>query len=101
MYNVTATAFVDDTNILVYGSSAKDNCRKLKQVHKSCERWARKYGSSFNVSKYQLLHLARGKADLKAPLLLGEKRIEPSSSLKLLGVHLDSKLSGKAHVKAV
>jgi retron-type reverse transcriptase len=100
-YNATATAFVDDTNILVYGSSAKDNCRKLKQVHKSCERWARKHGSSFNVSKYQLLHLARGKADLKAPLLLGEKRIEPSSSLRLLGVHLDSKLSGKAHVKAV
>ena len=100
-YNATATAFVDDINIVVFENLAEENCNRLKQVYKFCEKWTKKHGSSFNVNKYQLLHLAKEKADLKASLQIGETKISPASKLKLLEVYLDSRLSGKAHVRAV
>lgn len=32
------TAFVDDSNILVYGSSTRSNYQKLQEVHQVCKR---------------------------------------------------------------
>ena len=97
----SATAFVDDTNIVVYGDSDIANCRALERVHRVCERWAAKHGSSFNVSKYQLLHMAKKRAKLDAEVKIGNITVKPSLTLKLLGVHLDKTLSGRAQLQAV
>ena len=93
--------FVDDTNIIVYGESAIGNCRRLQEVHRHCERWAAKHGSSFNVNKYQLLHLAKSRKQLQTSITIDGVEIQPSSTLKFLGVRLDRTLSGKAHVKSI
>ena len=99
--NASVLGFVDDINIVVYGESDKSNCKRLQEVHRHCERWARKHGSSFNVSKYQLLHLARTRKRLHASIDVDGIEVQPTNTLRLLGVHLDKTLSGKAHLKAI
>jgi hypothetical protein len=53
------TGFVDNVNLLTYGTSAEGNYRNLERVHDACEDWARRHGSKFNPEKYELLHLTR------------------------------------------
>ena len=46
----TATSvlgFIDDVNILAYDTSTKENVRTLERLHKKCEAWARRHGSTF------------------------------------------------------
>src|SRR5207248_10955243 len=47
-----AFGFVDDTNILAWGDSAKDNCRRLEQAHDRCIVWAKRHGAQFAPDKY-------------------------------------------------
>ncbi len=37
---LTTTAWVDDTGILVVGESAEANCRVLERVHEGAAAWA-------------------------------------------------------------
>ena len=99
--NASGIGFVDDTNIVVHGDSDTSNCRRLQEVHRHCESWARKHGSNFNVSKYQLLHLAKTRERLQASINIDGTEVQPTNTLKLLGVHLDRTLSGKAHIRAI
>ena len=99
--NASGIGFVDDNTIVVHGDSDTRNCRRLQAVHRHCESWARKHGSSFNVSKYQLLHLAKTRVRLLASVNIDGIEVRPTNTLKLLGVHLDRTLSGKAHIKAI
>jgi hypothetical protein len=34
---MSLTGFVDDVNLLTYGTSAERNCRNLKRVYDACE----------------------------------------------------------------
>jgi hypothetical protein len=43
----SAIGFVDDTNILVYGTSTKSNCQRLGEIYQRCTSWATRYGTSF------------------------------------------------------
>ena len=61
LHNTSVIAFVDDTNIVVYGDSGKGNCQRLRAIHRHCGRWAETHGSELNVSKYQLIHLFRNR----------------------------------------
>jgi exonuclease III len=98
----SVTAFVDDTNILVYSRTTKENCRKLQELHNFCTKWSRTHGSKFNVSKYGLLHISRQRrGDLERALQLEEVTVIPKTQLRLLGVTLDTRLDGKAHLKRV
>lgn len=99
--NASGIGFVDDINIIVYGESDVGNCRRLQDVYRHCEKWAQRHGSSFNISKYQLLHLAKTRKRIQASVTIDRIEIQPTTTLKLLGVHLDRTLSGKAHVKAI
>ena len=53
--------FVDDTNIIAWGVSAEDNCRRLNAAHSQCEDWAEEHGAKFAPDKYQLIHFTRGR----------------------------------------
>ena len=51
--------FVDDVNILTYGTSTEANCRTLERIHRGCEKWAKRHDSEFAPAKYELIHLVR------------------------------------------
>ena len=57
--DVLGFGFVDDTNLITWGASAENNCRRLTAAHSRCEAWAKRYGAKFAPDKYQLIHFTR------------------------------------------
>jgi endonuclease/exonuclease/phosphatase family metal-dependent hydrolase len=93
--------FVDDTNLITWGKTAKENCERLRAANGLCEEWARRHGAKFEPAKYQLIHFTRARhsEDLSSPVKIGETEIKPESSLKFLGIWMDSKLTWTQQVK--
>jgi hypothetical protein len=91
---ISPIGFVDDVNILTYGLTTQGNCQTLERTHKACETWARRHGSKFNPGKHELIHLTRTpkKFNIGASVVINDKKIKPSPSVKILGVRIDSAL---------
>ena len=94
---------MDDVNILIYGLTTQENCRTLERAHKACETWAKRYGSRFNSGKYELIYLTRipKRFNMEASVIINDKEIKPSSSIRILGIKIDSTLKWQAQLKAV
>ena len=60
--------FVNNVNILTYKRSTADTCETLSKAHDVYAKWARIYGASFALNKYELIHLLKTprKFDIKA-----------------------------------
>ncbi len=100
--NTVATGFVDDVGLLTVGDSTEENCNVLRKIHDEvCMKWAKRHGSEFDPSKYQLLHLSRKQRfGLDHPLQLNERQcIEARQFVRYLGVEIDRKLSWNQHIK--
>jgi hypothetical protein len=94
--------FVDNTAMIVVGSSIQDNLRKLEKLGVEGLEWAKHSTSQFDLGKYQLVHHPRRTtpiADTLLPLRIGNETINPSESAKYLGVFIDSKLNFKTHIE--
>lgn len=98
-----AVGFADDITLLACGNSTEENCETLSRLHVTCQRWAHTHGASFSPSKYQLMHLTRAtrRYNLHVPLVLEERRIEPSTEIKILGLYVDPKMKWGAHIKKI
>ena len=72
---LSASGFIDDTNLLAYGPSTERNCSTLIRAHDKCLNWAKCYGAFFNLEKYELIHLLRTphKFNMRAMLQMGNK----------------------------
>ena len=97
----SSCGFMDDTNILVEGSSTTDTCQQLTQIHETCLEWAVENGAQFAPDKYQITHFTRRpkKHNMDATPNIPDFPKKPSPSIKILGIHLDSKLSWFPHLK--
>jgi hypothetical protein len=100
---VLGFGFVDDTNLIAWGDSAVDNCRRLTAAHSQCKQWANNSGATFAPEKYQLIHFTKrrrhAREDLTATVQIGEVEVSPQEkSIRVLGVWLDPTLSWKEHV---
>ena len=100
---LSSTGFVDDVNILTYGETTERNCRALERIHRKCEEWAVTHGARFAPEKYELLHLTRApkRFNLKAVPTLGGVQVETKSSIRVLGVQIDTKLKWGPHIKKI
>jgi Reverse transcriptase (RNA-dependent DNA polymerase)/Endonuclease-reverse transcriptase len=94
--------FVDDTNLITWGTSAEENCQRLTEAHKVCEKWARRHGARFAPEKYQLIHFTRNRRtareDLASSIQLAGHHISSEEKVRLLGVWLDPKLTWGEHI---
>ena len=54
-----ALGFVDDTNLIIQGNTAAENCTRLNQAHDRCIAWAKRHGAKFGLNKYKLIHFIR------------------------------------------
>ena len=99
----TAMGFVDDTNILAWGKTTEENCRKLELAHERCVQWAKTHGATWSPQKYMLIHFtrARKKHNLQASVNIQGFEGKPVPSLRLLGVEIDTKLKWGPHIKKV
>ena len=95
---VLGFGFVDDTNLIAWGTSAEDNCRRLSAANERCEAWAKRHGAKFAPDKYQLIHFTRSRRhardDLATSIQIGEHQIQAEKrAIRVLGVWLDPKLT--------
>ena len=99
----SAFGFVDDINILAWGKSTELNCSTLTRVHSQCIDWAKRHGSAFSPSKYELIHLTRHpkRFNLAATIALDGTTVKPSTHVRILGIEIDSKLRWGPHVRKV
>jgi hypothetical protein len=88
---------------LAHSKRTEQNCQKLSRMHRKAKRWSRTHGSRFDIKKYQLVHLtrARGRINTKQPLTLSNMVIQPSFSVRYLGVMMDQPLRWWPHIKYV
>jgi len=95
--------FVDDTNLIAWGDSARENCQRLKLAHDKCIAWAKRYGAKFAPDKYKLIHFTKKRrdpsGDLASSVRIDGNEIGPESKLRVLGVWMDPKMDWKEHVK--
>src|SRR6266480_2176867 len=97
--------FMDDTNIITWGDSAQENCKRLEEAHEKCIDWSRRHGLKFAPDKYKLIHFTRRRRDLNGDLASAIKikgfseEIKPETKLRVLGVWLDPKMNWKEHTK--
>jgi hypothetical protein len=96
----TAIGFVDDTNILTFSRSTEANCRVLERANEKCMAWASTHGATFAPEKYQLMHFTRRpkKFNMQATVRIPEFQNGPVPVMRLLEIHLDSKLKWGSHV---
>ena len=88
-----AIRYIDDVSILAIGPITQRNCKTLKAIHRTAEKWARQHGSQFAPAKYELIHFTRDpKANTTHPLRLPHATIEASPSYRYLGIQMDSRL---------
>ena len=94
--------FVDDTNLVAWGDSAADNCRRLTAAHDRCIAWAKRHGARFSPEKYALMHFTRRRrdpdGDLASTVTVGGRGVEvEKTKLRVLGVWVDPRMSWQAH----
>ena len=96
---------MDDINIITWGDSAQENCKRLEEAHEKCMDWSRRHGSKFAPDKYKLIHFTRRRRDPNRDLASAIKiegfseEIKPETKLRVLGVWLDPKMNWKEHTK--
>ena len=91
---VQTLGWIDDVCFFTRSTSAEQNCRNLAQAHRVAEQWARRHGSRFSPTKYQLIHFTRSRTKFNTNQVMQVERaeIQPSPTAMYLGVMFDSEL---------
>ncbi len=100
---IQVSGFVDDVHLLAYSRSTKRNCEVLDMAHEVCLRWAKTYRASFTPKKYELVYITRRIKGVKidATVKLEGIEVKLKTSIRVLGLMLDSKLNWNAHLRKV
>ena len=56
-HSTAAAGWIDNTNIITWGSSIEDNCRNLESIYIKCKDWEVMHVLKFNPNKYSLIYL--------------------------------------------
>ena len=98
--------YADDLCIMATSKSFTANCKTLSKDCQEVLSWAQAEEISFDMDKTELLHITWHRGN-ENPLIhipdtdIVINPIDTKKSLRWLGIHLDHKLSFKAHVKTM
>jgi Reverse transcriptase (RNA-dependent DNA polymerase) len=88
--DIVGFGFMDDTNLIAWGPSAEDNCRRLTTAHTQCEEWSIANGAKFAPDKYQLIHFTRRRQhaeDLRSIVQIRDHQVAlQDKAIRVLGV---------------
>jgi len=94
----TTALFADDTAVLATGSTQKEATDKLQTSLDAIAQWTKKWKIRLNPEKSVHVVFTLRTTDA-SPVILENKIIPRQDSAKYLGMHLDSRLNWKVHVK--
>ena len=96
--------FADDTNALVSGKDVEQLIQLInEELHKICT-WLSANKLSLNVKKTHFMVFKSKNKKITMPsqsIHIGNEEIKRVESTKILGVHIDSKLSWEKHIRCV
>jgi hypothetical protein len=100
----TTNMFADDSSITYSSGSISDVTNALNEDLSQIEQWCSQNSMKINTTKTKAMFItshAKNKAVLNSDnqIQLANENIEISNSEKLLGVHIDSKLTWHIHVE--
>lgn len=82
----------------VVGKSAAENLDRLQTVVQLATRWESRSGASFEGDKTSLIHFTRNsQQSADEPIIAKGQEVRSMSSVKFLGLILDSELTYKEH----
>ena len=99
-------SYADDTQILIEAGSIDELTKKIEIVIKQAQSWYESNSMKNNIGKTEILLLNIGRwrnKDINIKIKQDKKiiTIKPKNQIKILGVHIDSKLSWDAQINAV
>jgi hypothetical protein len=88
-------------NLMVWGTNVQNNLAQLQRLHSICTEWAQQNNVEFGPEKYQLIHLAKTRANryMNAAFTAGTHTIVPQKTTRILGVTIDQGLRWQEHIK--
>ena len=92
-------SYIDDFSLAVSSTSAKKNCRALKDAAETLLQHASGKGVHFDPGKTELVHFHTRRKPESEGLTINGCHIQPKTLVRWLGVWLDVKLSFKQHVE--
>ena len=90
---------MDDFAITVVSNSARNNCRKLKQIAEHLVSLGKENAIEFDIGKTELIHFHNKHTEVQNSLEFLGTTIQPKKVVRWLGIFLDSKLTFKTHVE--
>lgn len=102
--NTGAVGWMDDVNIITWGSSTEENCKKLETIYKKCKKWEETHASKFNPTKFNLIHLPSKCSkitDNERPVWLDGREVKPVPRCRILGLIIDNKLNWNGHIEHI
>jgi hypothetical protein len=103
-HNTEAVGWVDDGNIVTWGTTTEENCRNLEAIYEKCQEREPKHVSKFNPSKFSLIHLPSThmkNVNMDSSVQLGGPEVKQLTKCRILGLILDSKLSWDSHIECI
>lgn len=92
-------AFADDTAILATDCVQEVAVKKLQSSIDKIDKWSKDWKIKINKSKSVHVTYALRKTDKNLHININGERIPQAESAKYLGLHIDSKLNWKHHVR--
>lgn len=97
--NGGSIAFVDDYTAWVTGPTAEDNRAVIQSIIDDALKWEARSGATFEADKTAVIHFTRTAArSSDEPYLIKGREVNPKSSVKILGVIMDTNLRYKEHM---
>ena len=96
------SSFADDTK-LGLGIKSTDDAWEMQESLEEMYKWQERNNMEFNATKFQVLHLGKGKIHQEYNYFNPnyDSPIIPSNSVKDLGVYIDSDFSYRTHVDEI
>jgi hypothetical protein len=96
--NGGAIAFVDDYTAWVVGTTAAENMVRLNAIVQRATAWESRSGASFEGDKTAFIHFTRNsRQSADEPISVKGEDVRPTSSVKILGLIMDSRLRYQEH----
>jgi len=100
--NCDILMYADDTVIFTHGKTATEVAIKLTDVLVKVTSWLNQCCLQLNVSKTVCMFFSKGShIDAEQDISISGHRLKVVSEYKYLGLHLDSNLTFKTHIKRV
>ena len=95
-----SVGWIDDVCLVTSGKTAEEVAARANEAMGKVSHWSRSHGAEMDPAKSHVLPLTHSRTAMFPPIKLNGVTIPQTTSTKLLGMILDSKLTLGEHVKA-